>query len=92
LLLGAARTFDCFCFAKVEGSNLYDRRQEKIRPNGRIFSWWTDSNGDRTLEGLDELYQILLNYDKLKHGIEKTNLRLQSLVKPESLSATIFLM
>ncbi|MDB5168641.1 MAG: hypothetical protein JWO55_899 [Candidatus Saccharibacteria bacterium] len=57
-----------------------------------ILNWSTDSSGDRTLEDLDKLYQILLNYDNLKHRIERTNLALRSLVKSDSFSATNFLM
>lgn len=55
------------------------------------FIWSTDSNGNRTLEDLDKLYLILLNYDKFKHRIEKTNLLLLNLVKPESVTTNIFI-
>lgn len=56
-----------------------------------ILIWSTDSNAHRTSEVLDGLYRMLLNYDNFKHRIEKTNLLLLNLVKPESVTTNIFL-
>ena len=56
-----------------------------------IFIWSAGSNAERTSKILDKLYLLLLNYDTLKRRVDKVNLLLDNLVKPDSLLELKFL-
>ena len=67
-------------------------KQEKNRPDGRIFSWSTEDDGYQTSAILESLYVILISYEIFKKRTERMKLLLDNIVKPESVTELKFLL
>lgn len=42
-------------------------------------------------EIIDKLYEVLINYDRLKYKVDRTKLLLQNIVKPEGFTEIVFI-